>query len=245
MTSLTKEQKQSINSNELFNNRWQLYQKILNHNYMEHREIYGILNQLLSNYFQKPFSVLELGCGDASFTIQALLNTNIVAYTGIDLSQDALAIAQDNMALTPYSKHFLQGNFSEIVAQLMQSQEHSFDVALTSFAFHHLNLEQKEQVISELSHLLNPNGVFIIIDMICSEGESQEAYIQRYLENVRQNWSQLTSQEVDMVGNHICNEDLPETQNTLYSIAQKHNFTRCECLYRDPQDISQLLCFYK
>ena len=245
MTSLTKDQKQSITSNELFNNRWQLYQKILCHNYMRHREIYGILHQLLSNYFPKPFSLLELGCGDASFTIQALLNTNIATYTGIDLSKEALGIAQDNMALTPYSKHFIQGNISEIVSQLMQNQKDSFDVALTSFAFHHLNLEQKEQVISQLSHLLNPNGVFIIIDMIRSEEESQEAYIQRSLENLRQNWSQLTSQEVEMVANHIFNEDLPETQNTLYSIAQKHNFTRCECLYRDSQNFYQLLCFHK
>ena len=245
MVNLTRDREASIQPNELFNERWQLYQKILFNNYMGHRELYGILHELLTDYFQKPFSLLELGCGDASFTVQALLNTNIAAYTGIDLSKDALSIAQANMAFTPYSKNLIQGDICEMVSELMPSQENSFDAVVTSFAFHHLNLEQKDNVMGQLSRLLNSDGVFLVIDMVRSEGESPEAYIERYLENARQNWSQLTSQELEMVTDHICSEDLPETQDTLNSLAWKHSFTWSECLYCDPQDISQLLCFSK
>ena len=53
---------------------------------MGHREIYGVLHELLVSYFQKPFKMLDLGCGDASFTAQVLLDTNIVSYQGVDLS---------------------------------------------------------------------------------------------------------------------------------------------------------------
>jgi hypothetical protein len=53
---------------------------------MEHREIYGVLHKLLTDYLPTPFSLLELGCGDASLTVQALLNTTVASYTGIDLS---------------------------------------------------------------------------------------------------------------------------------------------------------------
>ncbi len=245
MVNITEDRAVFIQPNELFNKRWQLYQKILFNNYMNHRELYGIVHDLLTQYWQKPFSLLELGCGDASFTVQALLNTNIAAYTGIDLSQDALAIAQENTALTPYSKKFIQGDICAVVSQLESSQENSFDVVLTSFAFHHLNLEQKENIIAQLSHLLSSGGIFLVIDMVRSPEESQETYIERYLENVRQNWLQLTSQEVNMVAEHICLEDLPETNDTLNSLAHKHGFTAGKCLYRDPKIFSQLLCFDK
>ncbi len=245
MVNITEDRDVSLQPNELFNKRWQLYQKVLFNNYMNHREFYGVLHDFLTQYWQKPFSLLELGCGDASFTVQALLNTNIAAYTGIDLSQDALAIAQANMAVTPYSKNFIQGDICAVVSQLESSQENSFDIVLTSFAFHHLNLEQKENVMAQLSHLLSSDGMFLVIDIVRSPEESRETYIERYLENVRQNWSQLTSQDVNMVAEHICLEDLPETNDTLNSLARKHGFTSGRCLYQDPQNTSQLLCFDK
>lgn len=245
MANLIEAETVSIQPNELFNKRWKLYQKILSNNYMEHREIYDLLHKFLNKYFQKNFSVLELGCGDASFTVQALANTNVAAYHGIDLSENALLIAQANMASTPYTKTFLQGDISARVSELVESQSNSFDVILTSFAFHHLSLEQKDVAMEQVFHLLNPGGVFVIIDMVCTEEESQKEYIQRYLKNVRQGWQNLTAQEVEMVASHICGEDLPETKNTLDSFAQSHGFTTCECLYSDSQDLSKILYFEK
>ena len=245
MANLMRDEEVSIQPNELFNDRWKLYQKILSNNYMEHREIYDILHKFLHKYFQKPFSLLELGCGDASFTVKALANTNVAAYQGIDLSESALLIAQANMASTPYTKTFLQGDISERVSQLLEIQRNSFDAILTSFAFHHLSLEEKDVAIGKIFSLLNPGGTFIIIDMIRMEQESQQEYIQRYLESVRQNWQNLTTQEVEMVASHICGEDLPETQTTLYSFAKNHDFASWECLHHDAKNLSQILCFAK
>ncbi len=74
----------SVPSNEFFNHQWQLYQKILNNNYMGHREIYRILHEFLARYSPKPFKMIDLGCGDASFVAQALMNTTITFYQGID-----------------------------------------------------------------------------------------------------------------------------------------------------------------
>ena len=245
MANIIRDKKVSIQPNELFNDRWQLYQKILSNNYMEHREIYDILHKFLNKYFQKTFSLLELGCGDASFTFKALANTKIAAYQGIDLSESALLIAQANMAYTPYTKTFLQGDISAMLSDFVKNQSNSFDAILTSFAFHHLSLEEKDVAIGKILHLLNPGGIFIIIDVVRMEQESQKEYIQRYLKNVRQSWKNLTSQEVEMVASHICGEDLPETQTTLYSLANNHGFDSCECLYGDSQDLSKILYFEK
>ncbi|MDF5731527.1 MAG: class I SAM-dependent methyltransferase [Rhizonema sp. PD38] len=93
-TQLKSSEEASFSPKEFFNEQWKVYQKVLNNNYIGHREVYCILHEILVGYFQKPFKMLDLGCGDASFTAQALLNTNIVSYEGIDLSTPALYSCQ-------------------------------------------------------------------------------------------------------------------------------------------------------
>lgn len=246
MTNLTSSEEQSIQSvqsNEFFNKKWNLYQKVLKNNYMGHREIYGILHSLLTSYFQQPFSLLDLGCGDASFTSQALLNTTIATYQGIDLSEAALEIAHSNMMPLPCTTIFTQGDFSELVPELVKSLD-KFDVILASFAIHHLTLEQKDCIIGQIKSILKPDGVFILIDFVRTENEDREAYIRRYLDDVQQRWEELTPQEVSMVENHISSSDFPEDQETLYSLSRKYSFSQVECFYQDSLDTTQLLCFY-
>ncbi|KAB8319024.1 class I SAM-dependent methyltransferase [Tolypothrix campylonemoides VB511288] len=230
---------------EFFNQQWKTYQKVLNNNYMGHREIYSHLHELLVNYFQKPFTMLELGCGDASLTSQALLNTHIASYKGIDLSIPALEIAKQNITIVQCNATFTQGDFCELVAELAQSQQNTFDAIFMSFALHHLHLEQKDDFIGQLKPLLTPDGVFILIDIVRQEEEDRETYIKRYLEGVQKHWSLLTPEEYLMVENHITSSDFPETRSTFQEISQKHGFTRIDCLYHDPLDTTQLLCFYQ
>ena len=101
------------------------------------------------------------------------------------------------------------------------------------------------EVIEQVFHLLKPKGVFVLIDIVCKEGEDREKFVNRYLENMRQNWTALSSQDMSMIENHISTYDFPETQTTLYQLAQKHNFVRFECLYKDTFESAQFLCLYK
>ncbi len=75
---------------EFFNHNWQIYQKVLQNNYMEHREFYSVLHQFLVHRIQKPFQLLDLGCSDAGNTTSALIGT-IQADYGIDIAQVAIA----------------------------------------------------------------------------------------------------------------------------------------------------------
>lgn len=54
ITQLESSENSAPHPNDLFNNHWKLYQKVLSNNYMRHREFYGILHEFLVSYFQNP-----------------------------------------------------------------------------------------------------------------------------------------------------------------------------------------------
>ncbi|AFY32074.1 class I SAM-dependent methyltransferase [Calothrix sp. PCC 7507] len=245
MTQSQTSENESFHLKEFFNDQWKIYQKVLNNNYMGHREIYNILHELLVSYFQKPFTMLDLGCGDSSFISKALVNTNIASYHGVDLSITALEIAKKNLAITQCDTTLIPGDFSQLSSLLASGQNNKFDAILISFALHHLHLEQKDYFIEQLQHFLTPGGVFILIDVVRQKEEDRATYIRRYLDDVQQRWSLLSEKEYSMVKEHISSSDFPETQQTLQEISLKSGFTRVECLYQDALNTTQLLCFYK
>ncbi|VEP12341.1 Methyltransferase type 12 [Hyella patelloides LEGE 07179] len=236
-------QESSTQCREFFNDRWKLYQKVLGNNYMGHREIYHVLHEFLISNWQQPFKLLDLGCGDASFIAQSLVNTSVSSYCGLDISQIAIAIARKNMRLVSCEQEFIQGDFCQVIPSLVKEEKTKFNIILSSFAFHHLNLEQKDYIFSQLKQLLLPGGVFILIDLVSQEGESRESYIPRYLKSVEKNWLQITSEEMSLVSHHMLESDYPESQKTLELLAKHNGFQKVECLYQQ-EDTTQLCCFY-
>ena len=233
----------SIQCRDFFNERWKLYQKVLAHNYMKHQEFYDVLHSFLINNWRQPFSLLDLGCGDASFVSQSLQNTEISSYLGLDISQTAIAIAEENMRLVSCEKEFVRGDFFKVIPSLVKEKENRFDLILTSFAFHHLNLEQKDYIFGQIKKLLSPGGIFISIDLVSQEGEDRDSYINRYLQNAKDKWLKLTSEEMSLVSHHMLESDYPETQKTWELLAKKNGFQKTECLSQQ-ENTTQLFCCY-
>jgi SAM-dependent methyltransferase len=77
----------------LFQKQWQLYRKVVDYNYLFHREAYNCLHRVLVDEAIQPFRFLDVACGDASATVEALKGTQVASYHGIDLSQAALELA--------------------------------------------------------------------------------------------------------------------------------------------------------
>jgi hypothetical protein len=57
---------------DIFQSEWSLYRKMIDHNYLFHREAYSCLRRVLLEDAARPFRFLDLACGDASATAAGL-----------------------------------------------------------------------------------------------------------------------------------------------------------------------------
>ena len=61
----------------LFRQQWQLYRKLVDNNYLFHREAYAQLHRILLDEAVQPFRFLDIACGDGSATVEALRGTRV------------------------------------------------------------------------------------------------------------------------------------------------------------------------
>lgn len=90
-----------------FFEQWDLYQKVISNNYMQHEEIGLVLSEIIID--RKNSSLLDVGCDGADIVVKFLKTSSVNRYCGIDLSEFALRVAKDRMnSLVDMSK-FIQG----------------------------------------------------------------------------------------------------------------------------------------
>jgi SAM-dependent methyltransferase len=118
----------------LFQQQWQLYRKFVDNNYFYHREVYGQLHRILVEEAVQPFRFLDIACGDARATVDALKGTRVEHYHGIDLSEAALDLASKALETLACPVTLDQRDF---VAALRDRPE-PVDVAWIGLSLHHL-----------------------------------------------------------------------------------------------------------
>ena len=60
-----------------FQEQWATYRKVVESDYLSHREVGSILRATLNEVFTAPFSFLDIACGDASVMKTALAGTKV------------------------------------------------------------------------------------------------------------------------------------------------------------------------
>ena len=66
----------------LYQRQWKLYRKVVDHNYLFHREAYAQLHRILADEGVRPFRFLDIACGDACATADALNGTRVGTIMG-------------------------------------------------------------------------------------------------------------------------------------------------------------------
>jgi ubiquinone/menaquinone biosynthesis C-methylase UbiE len=105
-------------ASDVFEREWQTYHKIVDNNYLFHREAYAQLREVVTTELRPPFRFLDIACGDASTTAEALAETEIAQYHGIDLSAEALEIAQYSLRGLHCPVTLERGDFQERLSAL-------------------------------------------------------------------------------------------------------------------------------
>jgi ubiquinone/menaquinone biosynthesis C-methylase UbiE len=220
----------------LFERDWQTYSKVVRHNYMHHREVYAQLRQLLTAEAPRPYSFLDLACGDASASIEALKSTAIASYHGVDLSRPALALAKKALLALGCSATLEHGDFAQALADRTQP----VDVIWIGQSLHHFDRAKKLAVMRDARRLCGEHGLFLIWEPTHLEGEDQEVWLQRFQATCRPLWGLLKPEEWDAMVEHIRSFDHAETSATWQALGNAAGFDRVDEVFTTPLSFNRI-----
>jgi ubiquinone/menaquinone biosynthesis C-methylase UbiE len=205
----------SAQSMELFD-VWDTYKKVVTGDYMSHAKIGAALRQaVIARFAQRPYSMLDLGCGDASPLSLLFREAPPTRYLGVDLSATALALAAENLRSFGVAAAFEQADLLDTL-----SREEDLDVIYSSFALHHLDTAQKTEFFHRVARRLAPDGVLLLADVVREEDETLDTYKRRYMHWLRAGWTRLSPQEQEAICDHILAFDFPEPFSVLEAAAR-------------------------
>ena len=216
---------------------WDTYAKVVAANYMFHRELgQGVRDALRRRFEGRSFSLLDLGCGDASAMAPLLEVLSLKSYRGVDLSKPALALAAKNLARLGCPVELVEADF---MSALRNSAPQ--DAIHSSFAQHHLSTEGKAEFFALAAKRLDPDGLLILVDVTREENESHDDYMRNYTDWLRETMTSLASQEHDQICDHLTQNDFPETASTLRAQAERAGLVALDGLV--PHKWHRLLLF--
>ena len=226
---------------QLFRSQWAMYRRQVEANYAHHREAYGTLRHLLLDEVDRPFWFLDLACGDAKESVSALTGTRIKHYHGVDLSAQAIEMAEQNLEALDCEVDLDQTDFVEAI----RNRPDPADVVWFGLSLHHLKAPDKLELIREIHEAMAKNGRFIIFEPVMRERESREAWYDRIEEIIRTRWTALSTDEHDMLVQHIRQCDMPETLSGWQALGLEAGFRKARLLFQTPDDLVAVICFDK
>lgn len=203
-----------------FFDRWHLYQQIIDNDYMAHRGIHAAIQKFVIAHINKPFTLLDLGCGDASAIPATFANTNLQAYTGVDLSSVALSQAAQNLAAETFQVNLVEADFTHY----LHDDFGCFNVILAGFTLHHLYPEEKREFFQRCYAGLEPSGYLLLYDVFRRPAETRDQYMQAYCGHCSEHWNQLSPEGLGHIIEHAHECDFPETHETLAAMASAAGF---------------------
>lgn len=185
-----------------FFSSWEIYRAVIDSDAMEHRDIYSRVHSILVQR-PAPFTLLDLGCGDAAGIGPALEGTQLQRYVGVDCAAPALEYAAATLADLDAVIDLRLGDLMDTIKDPTQR----FDVILASFALHHFADDDKQVFLAAARERLNPGGELILIDVVRRPGESRDEYLSRYATNV-ESWP-VDADKRDRIMAHVNGFDYP------------------------------------
>ena len=225
-------------SQAMFNRHLTTYRKIAGANLMFHREVYGLLQILLSQEMPKPFRFLDIACGDAVASAAALKGSTIAHYYGIDLSPRSLELASESLKALPCPADLRCCDFVEAMADWPDI----VDVAWIGMSLHHLQPQGKVRLMKNVRDALSRSGLFLIWQPTLLEGETRDEWLDRF-SAYRNVWAALTDEEFAEMDAHVRLADFPESADTWKAMGREVGFSQAEQIFLMPNRFGRVFQF--
>jgi SAM-dependent methyltransferase len=211
---------QASAATEFFVDTWEVYRKLVAANDMFHRELYAEVEKRLTPADGQPFSLLDLGCGDAARLAPVLRRLPVSCYLGVDLSPVALELAAANLRKLSGAVAFQLGNILDTLA----GEKEPVDVIFSSFVLHHLDADEQLAFLQGCRRHLRPGGTLLLIDVLRDEGQSLPDYLDAYIGVMERDWTTLTPEECRYATTHVRHFDRPGTLGELRARSEVAGF---------------------
>jgi ubiquinone/menaquinone biosynthesis C-methylase UbiE len=100
--------------------------------------------------------LLDAGCGTGMMALRIAAQHPNCAVYGIDLSPKMIAVARRDAEKQGLAVDFHLGSITDL-----PYPDASFDVVTTNIMYHHLDLAEKRQAVSEVARTLKPGGRYV------------------------------------------------------------------------------------
>ena len=205
----------------LFEEQWQTYRTVLEHDSMEHRAIAEATAAMLGAWFDQrgdqssSVALVDLGCGDLARLSPLFRSLPLSSYTGVDLAASVLALAERQMGHVRFPCHWVCGN---LLQWAEEDVGRSVDLIHSAFAIHHLSDSEKVRFLNGARRRIAHDGLLVWTDVFQEEHESRARYLERYVARVLQ-WPGLTGVQRDAVIDHLQRCDWPARCGWVESVA--------------------------
>lgn len=219
---------------------WQVYGKLVTHDYMDHRVFFKRLQAEIAARFERPVAILDLGCGDLTPILPILPNLALRQYVGIDESGAALALASRNMQALSVPGRLIKGD----LLLSLDEMEDCFDIILASFSLHHLaDPADKRRTLQAARQHLKPEGFIAIIDVFCAQEELREQYLERWINHAENRYVELQAEERALLFDHVRARDFPVSHATFQSLGREAGLPGFALLLEDQAGLNALVTF--
>jgi tRNA (cmo5U34)-methyltransferase len=223
--------------------QWHLYRSIVDANWMCHREIFGAVRSWVLLRYPGPFTLLDLGCGDAGFIRETFENTGLWAYTGVDASAAALSQARKELVGARFQVELRE---ADMLVALDAGMGADADVILASYSVHHLPAAEKLRFCKLAFSRLSSGGTLLFADVFRRDGETRDEYLAAYVNMMREAWVGLAAETLEGAVGHVRERDFPETRAGIYELAREAGFREePRELFRDGAGFHRLLAVVK
>jgi SAM-dependent methyltransferase len=205
--------------------QWQVYKSIIDRDFMRHREIYAGIHAFVEALYPRRFSLLDLGCGDATSIARTFAGTALSHYTGVDASAAALQAARRQLADAPFEVALLETDLLDALINVAASARPRPDLILAGFVVHHLSIDEKRRFFTGCREALAPGGSLLFYDLFLRPAETRDRFVDAYTALIATRWG-LVGEALEGTCRHVREHDFPETMATIFRLAHDAGFTQ-------------------